>query len=387
MGRGTGVRVVGEDSIQIDFRYKGERCRERVRLSPTKANQAYCRGWKRRIEDEIAHGTFDYAKHFPESARAKALKDSAAGPRLGDYMREYVQSLDKRVQPETLSEYTNDAEAIIAGLGNPHLCSLKRADIRNWIAKLDLSKSRIDNLLRPLRGALSQALDDELITKDPLKGYEVRRIKTDTETDVDPFTPEEIQALAETKLGDLWTFWAWTGPRSGEVIGLQQRDVSTDFARIDIRRTVRRGRAKVPKTEAGVRTIELLPPAREALRRIAKAHGKAWQEDPAAPVFVNPNTGGWFHEAKALNRAFTRACRAAGVRRRYVYQLRHTFATWGLSAGENPWWIAKRMGHENVQMLYDHYGKWMKELDARAGMRMLEAARPKARSAARAKAA
>lgn len=377
MGRGPGVRSVGEDTIQIDFRYKGERCRERVRLAPTKANLAYCRGWKRRIEEEIAHGTFDYAKHFPESKRAKDLKESEAGPRLGDYMRGYVQSLRKQVQPETLAEYANDAETIISGLGDPHLRSLKRADIRNWIAKLDLSKNRIDNLLKPLRGSLRQALDDEIITKDPLKGYEVKRIKTDTEVEVDPFTPGEIQALANTELGDLWVYWAWTGTRSGEVIGLQQGDVAENFSRIEIRRTVRRGRAKVPKTEAGTRSVELLAPAREALRRVAKAFGDDWMKDPAAPVFTNPNTCRWWHEAKSLNRAFTRACKAAGVRRRYVYQLRHTFATWALSAGENPLWVAKRMGHKDVKILYDHYAKWMEELDARAGHRMVEAVRPK----------
>lgn len=384
MGRGPGVRGVGEDAIQIDFRYKGERCRERVRLAPTKANLAYCRGWKRRIEDEIAHGTFDYSKHFPDSKRGKQLSDSAAGPRLGEYMRAYVQSLAKQVQPETLAEYANDAETIIAGLSDPYLRSLKRADIRNWIAKLDLSKNRIDNLLKPLRGSLRQALDDEFINKDPLKGYEVKRIKTDTEVEVDPFTPTEIQELAATELGQLWTYWSWTGPRSGEVIGLQHGDVADDFSRIDIRRTVRRGRSKVPKTQAGARSIELLPPAREALRRVALAWGDQWKKAPTAPVFINPNTGRWWHEAKSLNRAFTRACKAAKVRRRYVYQLRHTFATWALSAGENPLWIAKRMGHKDVKFLYDHYAKWMQELDARAGLRMLEAATPKAQRGQRA---
>lgn len=379
MGRGTGVRVVGEDAIQIDFRWNGERRRERIRLSPTKANLAYCRGWKRRIEDEIAHGSFDYAKHFPESERAKELAEAAAGGRLGAYMREFVRSLSKQVQPETLKEYENDAETIIAGLNDPPLGSVTKAMVRNWIATLDLSKSRIDNLIRPLRGSLRQAEEDELIPKNPLKGYEVRRVKTDVEDDdIDPFTPEEVQALSEVSLGDLWTFWAWSGPRSGEIIGLQQGDVDSDFSKITVRRTVRRGRAKPPKTAAGMRTIELLPPAQEALRRVAKLWGDEWKKDPIAPIFLNPNTGRWWYEAKALNRAFARTCKGAKVRRRYVYQLRHTFATWALSAGENPWWIAKRMGHEDVQTLYDHYGKWMKELDAKAGLRMLEAAKPKA---------
>jgi len=35
-----------------------------------------------------------------------------------------------------------------------------------------------------------------------------------------------------------------------------------------------------------------------------------------------------------------------------MYQTRHTFATLMLSAGENPNWVAKIMGHASVEMLF-----------------------------------
>lgn len=369
MGRGPGVRIVGPDAIQIDFRWHG-RQRPRVRLSPTKANLRYCEAWKRRIEDEIALGTFEWEKHFPNLPNPSPGSGSS---RLLDCVLAYIDSLAGQVQPETIKEYRQDAEIVCAGLKNPRLDELDTPKFRRWVATLQLSKNRIDNLLKPIRGALRQALEDGTIARNPLEGFTVRRISEPREV-IDPFTPEEVAALGETALGSLWTFWAWSGLRSGEVIGLVWSDVAGECESVAIRRAVRRGRTKSTKTLSGTRVLRLLPPARSALLGIRPA-GDNYGD---LPVFTNPNTGRGWHEAKALNRAFKRDCRAAQVRRRYVYQLRHTFATWALSSGENPSWIAKQMGHTDTAMLFKHYGKWMPQLDPRAGSRMLDAVSSKA---------
>lgn len=361
MGRGPGVRVVGEEAIQLDFRWKGQRCRERVRLAPTKANLAYCRGWKRRIEDEIAHGTFDYGKHFPESHRARNV---ALGVSLSDVLSGYCDSLSGTVEPETAREYRHDAARFAREVGDPPFRAVTRALIREWVAKKTLSKSRIDSILAPVRGAFRQAVEDGLSTTNPLEGFKVRRVVGPRAEVIDPFTPEEIARLDKTEYGDLWTFWAWTGLRSGEVIGLEWGDVDSRRASVSIRRAVRLGRTKAPKTTSGTRVVHLLEPARRSLNVLK-------QGPKNGSVFRNPVTGKGWHEAKALNRAFARACEKAEVRRRYVYQLRHTFATWALSSGENPAWIAKQMGHSDTSMLYRHYGKWMPQMAPKAGSRML----------------
>lgn len=374
MGRGPGVRVIGPEAIQLDFRWKGQRHRPRVRLTATKANIRYCEAWKRRIEDEIALNTFVWEKHFPHHPNPCPAQSAT---RLREYALAYVASLAGQIQPETLKEYEQCVEIVARGMHNPTLDKLDRAKFRNWIGTQTLSKARLDNLLTPIRGALKQAVEDDAIAKNPLEGFEVRRIRASEDEGIDPFSPGEIEALCKTECGSLWAFWAWSGPRSGEVIGLRWGDVESDCTRVSIRRAVRRGREKSPKSAAGVRVVTLLPPARDALLSLKRGE----LDDP---VFTNPNTGEGWHEAKALNRAFARACRKAKVRRRYVYQLRHTFATWALSAGENPAWIAKQMGHSDTTMLFKHYGKWMPQLDPSAGSRMLDAVRPKARRGRRA---
>ena len=372
MGRGPGVRAASESSIQIDFRYKGVRCRERLSLAPTPANLKYAKRLKASIEHEIATQTFDYARHFPDSPRARGMVAGRSSTVRGALLA-YCGSLANELQPETVDEYRHDSEIVAAGLkaqGVDYLGQVTRAKVRAWLATLNLTKKRIDNLLIPLRGALNRAVEDEEIEGNPLAGFRVRRVEKPRET-IDPFTPQEIEALGKQSLGPLWTFWAWTGLRSGEVIGLQGGDVDPRGSSIRIRRAVRVGREKRAKTEAGHRNVVLLPAARSALGGIVMGPIQS-------PVFTNPNTGGRWHEDRALARAFKRDCRAAGVRYRYPYQLRHTFATWALSSGENPAWAAAQMGHKDMITFFKVYAKWMPSLNPEAGSKMAAAVETKA---------
>jgi integrase len=371
MGRGPGVRAATKASIQIDFRYKGVRCRERIRLAPTPANIKYAARLKATIEHEIATNTFDYAKHFPDSPRSHKHA-GPSGPALRTALLDYCDSLDGQLQPETLEEYRHDAEIVAEGLGaTKPLYSIKRSDVREWIKRLNLTKKRINNLLIPLRGAFNQAVEDEEIDASPLAGFKVRKVEAAKEDTIDPFTPDEIAALGKQDLGEIWTFWAWSGPRSGEIIGFQWQDVPEDCSRIRVNRAVRVGREKVTKTHAGRRWIYLLAPAQAVLKRMDRG-------EPHDPIFRNPNTGERWHEDRGLARAFRRDCKAAGVRYRYPYQLRHTFATWALSSGENPKWASMQMGHKDVLTFFKIYAKWMAKLDPKAGSKMTKAAKSKA---------
>jgi integrase len=65
-----------------------------------------------------------------------------------------------------------------------------------------------------------------------------------------------------------------------------------------------------------------------------------------------------------------RALRAAGVRYRYPYQMRHTYASMMLSAGENPAWIARQMGHADWGMIRRTYARWMPDVEPNAGEKL-----------------
>jgi integrase len=361
MGRGPGVRAVGEEAIQIDFRWKGVRCRERIRLPPTRNNLKYVARLKATIEHEIATGTFDYAKHFPRSGRALQLEERG-GVLLDGAICAFVDSLAGSIEPETLTKYRHDAKTVAGWFPGATLQSITRGEVRKKLSELSLSRKRLLNLLTPLRGALRQALDDGHIQTDPLATFRLRRVEAPKDN-IDPFTRDEIERLGRSELGALWEFWAWTGLRTGELIGLRWNDVGSEGRSIGIQRAVRVGREKVTKTSAGRRSVALLPAARSALSRIDRPENESG-------VFRNPNTGKRWHDDKALARAFRKACAQAQVRYRYPYQLRHTWASWALSSGENPLWVAKQMGHKDVSMIFKVYGRYMPDMNPTAGEKM-----------------
>jgi integrase len=359
MGRGPGIRAVGVEAIQIDFRWKGARCRERIRLPPTARNLRYAARLKATIEHEIATGTFDYARHFPRSPRAR---NGGMGPGQGlrSALLAFVDSLAGSIEPETLAKYRHDAATVAGWFPNHTLQNLTRSEVRQKLSEQNLSRKRLLNLLTPLRGALEQALEDDVIQTNPLATFRLRRVEQPKEV-IDPFSREEVDRLGRTELGHLWVFWAWTGLRSGEVIGLQWGDVDDPPSRLSIRRAVRVGREKRTKTRAGERLVSLLPAARAVL---------GVRDRPEAPVFLNPNTGTRWHEDRTLARAFRKACKAAEVRYRYPYQLRHTFASWALSSGENPLWVAKQMGHADVITVFRNYARYIPDMNPEAGQKM-----------------
>jgi integrase len=335
----------------VDFRYKGVRCRERLRLEPTSRNLRYAQNLKARIEHEIQSGTFDYSKHFPNSRKL--------GERLASLSAGLARFLERvRVSPETQEEYGEYISLIPAWLKEKPINQITQADIEGWLEGQNYSRKRINNLLIPLRGAFRKAYRDGEIKVNPLQGLRIEARKT--ESKIDPFTRSEIALLSAGFCGRMWNFWAWTGLRSGEIAGLDWGDVDPSGDAVTIRRSVRMGREKGPKTQAGTRRIRLLQPARSALGD--RGQGRA---------FLNPATGQPFQTDRQIREAFRRACAEGNVRYRYPYQLRHTFASWALSSGENPLWVAKQMGHKDVSMVLRVYGRYIPEMDPLAGTRMV----------------
>lgn len=93
-----GVVARSGRSIQIEFRYRGERCRETFELDPAKKrNVNWAASARKQIKAEIATGKFDYAAWFPESPRA-ALSGPAAVTTVGDLLNNYLASCESTVE-------------------------------------------------------------------------------------------------------------------------------------------------------------------------------------------------------------------------------------------------------------------------------------------------
>lgn len=373
-GRQGGVRTASESTIEIDFYYRGARCRERLKLAPTPRNKQYAERLLGQVKLEIEKGTFDYHAHFPGSKRALALtKDAKSLETIEAALERWYEGKKRELEHSTLDCYRRYIyNVLVPQCGRTPLRDFDKAAGRALVASFgDVSAKRINNVLGPLRGVFDDAVHDGILTTNPLDGLRVRRRgRIAKKDDVDPFTPVEIQAILAAaakspQVRNYCQFNLATGLRTSEMIGLEWGDVDFVAGTVRVRQAVVMGKLKAPKTDAGARVVRLAAPALAALQA-QKEH--TYLVD--GRVFYNPITGQPWSSDRAVRVHFRPILKRAGVRYRYPYQMRHTFASIALSAGENVMWVSKQMGHSDWTITARIYSRWIPSVVPDAGAKM-----------------
>lgn len=377
MGRGgSGVRAVSDSSIEITFMFRGVRCRERVALKPTATNLKKAQQHKAAIEHAIAQGTFDYAVTFPGSPRAAKFAPETSQETVGGFLTRWLAAKQKHISSSTYEGYRKIVELrLVPALGHHLVVDFKRKLVRDWLDGLQVSNKTLSNIQSCLRSALNDAVDEELLDTNPLAGWTyARKEAPPKDDDVDPFSPEEQQAILAALSGqarNIVQFALWTGLRTSELVALDWGDVDWVRGEVMISRAITQaagGEAEVTKTAAGRRSVKLLRPALEALTA-QKAHTFLADNE----VFQNPRTlQRWAGDQPIRKTMWHPAMKKAGVRYRRPYQTRHTYASMMLSAGEHPMWVAKQMGHSDWTMIARIYGRWMSNDDESMGKKAVE---------------
>lgn len=135
------------------------------------------------------------------------------------------------------------------------------------------------------------------------------------------------------------------------------------------RSSIVRGEATDLKTDESHRAVDVLPTVEAALR-----DQKAGATSVAGYVFPNA-IGGALDLTNIRNRIWYPALEKAGLRRRDLYQTRHTFASLILQSGEDPNWIARMMGHANTRTLHERYSAFIQHRTRQDGAAYLNALR------------
>lgn len=346
----------------------GVQCREIIGLEHSKPNQAHCERRRAAVIAMIEKGVFDYAKEFPGSKRAAVFgHGKGKSALLKDLLAAYRDRVEKTFEPSTFAgTRTAIDNVLIPYFGDMRVDAIKRSDIREWVGKQSNSLKRITNVLLPLRAVLNEAAGDDVIDVNPMAGMKLEKLlpveQRSTGYEPQPYTEAEVfKLLTNLPEPERWAFqlWAYTGLRTGELIGLRWSRVDLEANTIHIQETTTSGADKArPKTPAGVRTIPLLPAAREAVDRMRPLTQLAGDR-----VTVNPrgtrSDGAW--DDRRLAEVWRRAHIGTDIEYRNPYQLRHTFASNLLSQGENTLHVATMLGHKTVAMVIDTYGRWVSE--------------------------
>lgn len=366
-----GVTPASKTSIQISFQYGGVRYREIIPLIPTPKNLEVAQQKRSVILRTIKDGTFEYAAHFPNSPRVKKhITTSGHTEQISNYLTHWLRSQKAVLKASSYEGYRKIVDnLIVPQFGDLLLPQLKRRAIKEWLETMPCGNKRLINIQSVLRKALSDAVDDELLDINCMTNYcYQRKARVKEVDDIDPFTLAEqtsILAIADPQLRHQLQFAFWTGVRTSELIALNWADIDFDRNLINIRRAITqaaKGVAETTKTMAGRRQIKILAPALEALlsqRQYTANQGEA--------IFINPRTNQRWTGDKPIRDIWAQLLKTACVRYRWPYQTRHTYASMMLSAGENPMWVAKQMGHRDWTMIAKVYGKWMPDANSQAG--------------------
>lgn len=177
--------------------------------------------------------------------------------------------------------------------------------------------------------------------------------------EIEPFTRPEVDRLAVElgRWGTVALVVSETGLRPAEWIALEWRDASQDDGVLIVQRTFSRGRLKAyGKTDRSRRRVPLSSRALGALDAIPRRlNSRLVFPAPGGGNRVRAGHGSYLDLHNWRAREWLPALDAAGLPRRRIYYLRHSFATWALAAGLSIFELARYMG-TSVDMIDRTYG-------------------------------
>src|SRR5262249_7412661 len=252
--------------------------------------------------------------------------------------------------------------------GKKKLDQITRTDIESFVAEMGgkRAKATVRNIVAVLRGILSKAVRDELITSN--RATHIARFQKETSTKASakkivPLSVPEVKAMlgaAEKTDFVLYVFLltaVLTGMRVGELFGLQWGDIDQVNKCIHVKRSVSRRKIETPKNHMQ-RRIDLADELARALDALRTPRKEEWfKKGKPVPEWIFCTEDGAFgNEYNFRSRKFYPLIKRAKLRRFRIHDLRHTYASMMLQNGESPTYVKEQMGHHSIQVTVDTCG-------------------------------
>lgn len=275
----------------------------------------------------------------------------------------WIKAHAARVEASTLkpSTYHSDESAwrihVQPKWGRRPVGSIRQSEVKAWISELGARRSAttVSRAYGILASILGDAVHDKRMTSNPARGDRVKlpRKKIAKRSYL---THSQIQCLAaESKYPDVVLFLTYTGLRWGEATALRVSHVDRKRRRVDVRENAVRvnGHIEVgtPKTHEQ-RTVAypaFLDSAIETACQGKTDEGLIFGDGVTHPGPGNA-ANGWFAAAVKKRQAAD-----PNLRRLTPHDLRHTAASFAISAGANVKVLQRMLGHASAAMTLDRY--------------------------------
>ena len=164
------------------------------------------------------------------------------------------------------------------------------------------------------------------------------------------WTKEEYNKFSEAMMDNPVSYYAfemlyWCGLRLGEMLALTPADFDFEKQTVRINKSYQRiGREDIitePKTPTSNRTVQMPDFLAEEMEDYIKG---LYGLDPDSRIF--PTSKSYLHKE------MDRGCKATGVKRIRIHDLRHSHVSLLIEMGFSALAIADRVGHESIDITY-----------------------------------
>ena len=318
------------------------------RVGRTFDTAADARAWYRKVQGDIARGTYTDPRR-QRTTVAEWADDWLLGARnLTTGGRDtYRRDLDRHILPK---------------LGRLPLVQLDATTIDRFLAGLELGPSTVHRQYRTLHRMLAVAVKRGLLPSNPADPVEPPTIP---KVDRPVLDADQVDALAEviTKRYRAWLYvMCYGGLRWSESIGLRRRHVAG--ARLTVaEQLIRRSSGEWERVEPKMRSRRTLTLPGFVADELAIHLDTYAQPGPDGLVFPTRN-GTPVQSASFRTNVFGRALERAGLPRIRIHDLRHTAVSLAIAAGVDPKASQARAGHSSIGIHLDTYGHLYPAADA-----------------------
>ena len=261
-------------------------------------------------------------------------------PTLSEYLNYWLAEVaEPKLRPTTTAKYRTAVELYLRpGLGNQRLDKLTVATVQRYLntrrAAGD-STQKLRMIREVLSSALGRAMREELV---PRNVAQLATLPSEQRARRRAWTAAQARTFLQAAEGDaahpFFTLAVVYGMRRGEISALRWEDVDFESGQLNVRATLVRVGGELirgpVKTQAGVRTLPLVPLTRAAL--LAQRDRQAEQQAAAGSDwhdtgYVFTTRTGRPVEPRNNSRSFDRIVATAGLPSITFHDLRRTAAT------------------------------------------------------------
>jgi len=310
----------------------------------------------KKIEAKLALGEF-------------SLDEKESIPTFGEYASRWIATtIPATCKASTLKDYRGMLDKhVLQVFGKKPVDEINRLMVKEFLMEKSnegFSGSTLTHLKNAISGTLNLAVDDEVISFNPAHRLGKAIKNKSRRLEVEPLTRDELTLLLEAFKANFSKHYpmaltlARTGMRIGEVLALQWGDIDFNGRFINVQRGFSRGQIEKPKSGKSRRvdmSQQLTKILQDLLRQRKEEKLKeGWKELPEW-VFINEE-GTSLDKDNWRKRVFEKALVKAGLRRVRVHDLRHTYASLLIQAGESLAYIKDQLGHHSIRVTVDVYG-------------------------------